>query len=189
MLLRSLVSGSKSSFLPRLFSPTATSSASRTMSSPLDSMWERSRWLDVSTIRRDGKTIDGKWENVPLFTKNEAVPFPAMEACTLEQQNVSFPNGYEADVKLVCISFHQAGFDWIRAWMNPFLDKFPAAKNNSKHVTKNGKSVAVLELSIVEFGFLRMVKSTFANNLKALVPANRINDTVLSFGGLMVSNR
>ena len=85
-----------------------------------------------------------------------------------------------ADVcKVVCFSCKDFGFQLLRKWIDPVLEKYPSSKSLQS-------SVSFLEIVHIEFGFLAMAKGVFASNLKEKVKQPEHESTILVFGSLTV---
>ncbi len=137
------------------------------------------RWLDVSAVKRVGKSFDGVFESQPLNNKHTVDYFPPIKGFSLNHKDVVIPDDYKGDVKLVVFSFQEYGFELVRKWLNPFLERFATELNN--------KSIVALEISFVEFSFLSIAKKSFANGIKTALGNNRLDETAVTFGGVMVS--
>jgi hypothetical protein len=146
------------------------------------------KWLDVSIIKQSGKVFEPQLQ---LIEKSEAEKFPDVQATTLEGVAVTLPHDIRGHVKLVAFSFKHYGFSLVKSWTEPFMLKYPNALDSFLTVSDDNsrsrkQQVVMLEICFVEYGFLSVAKSMFANNLKNQLPSSQRANTVLAFGGVMV---
>ncbi len=143
------------------------------------------RWLEVGVVRRKGRTSTGDFENTPFSNKNTADFFPTLKAYSLEQKDILVPDQFPAKSKLVFLSFQNFGFEGVRQWMDPIVQRYPDAVSKDGNST-TVKKLEILELSFVEFGFLKLVRNSFASNMKSTFPEQRWSHTGLMFGESLV---
>lgn len=148
------------------------------------------KWLDVSIVSRNGRAFDA---DKALITKSQADTFPALKAYSLDGQSVLIPDHIDAKAKLVVFSFKHYGFSLVRSWIDPFIGKYnasslPATSASSAKVPATKAGAVAYEVCFVEYSFLSMAKSVFANNIRSNINPAQVNNTALVFGGVRVSH-
>ena len=142
------------------------------------------RWLDVTIVKRKGRAYPA---DTQLIDISQSVKFPPLKCFLLTGEEVSIPQYYENNeqkksVKLIAFSFKHYGFTLIRSWLDPFLLRY---RIGDKNLTED-KDIMAIEICFVEYSFLSMAKSVFANNIKNQINHSQIDYTVMSFGSIMV---
>lgn len=156
------------------------------------------QWLDVSIVSRKGRAFDA---SKSLISKADADSFPMTKVYALNGQNVTIPDHIDAKAKLVVFSFKHYGFSLVRSWLDPFIAKYnvpqlPADQTPNSAQTKetegtkrgitNPTGAVAYEICFVEYSFLSMAKSVFANNIKQNVDPGQVDRTGLVFGNVKV---
>ena len=138
-------------------------------------------WLSLEFVKMKGRVYA---PNKQLIPKNESfMKFPNVIGTTLNGNEIvtsNYLNSNENDKllsknKLVVFYFKEFGYDLTQSWVIPFEKKY-------------GIKIPIIEISFVEYSFLSFTKQLFVSNLKKIIPQNRWESTILTFGGLKVSN-
>ena len=139
------------------------------------------KWMDISVIKYQGRVHPPDY--MPLPTTNiQCIPFPLdttvttlnRETMTIDEMSPIIPGtDNERGLRFISFSFKSWGATLSNSWLQPFL------------ASDLGGVIPCLDISVVEWRFLNLVKGSFINKSKEVVPEVRWHKTAYAFGGLM----
>jgi hypothetical protein len=140
------------------------------------------KWLDFSVFKNNGRIFE---PSASLIDEKIAETFPKLASTNLNGLTVSLPDGVEATVKLIAISFNENGHETTKSWTDPFIQKFQTKNINSKE-EEIKYNVVTIDVNFVDFSFLSFARSIFVTNLKKNADQAQHQNIFLNFGGVLV---
>lgn len=152
-------------------------------------MIDLAKWVDTTVTAMNGKVFESATELIPV---DQAKVFPTQDCfCLLEGEPASIPHDIVADVKVVMFSFRHYGFSLLRSWMDVLDEQkevLSNAKNNCNESTILSSQIQMVEICYIETGIFSMAKNMMAKSVRNKVESNRLSNSYLKFGGIMVSS-
>jgi hypothetical protein len=133
-----------------------------------------SNWLDVSVVKIKGRLYPADNWLIPI-ENSLCIPFPVeTQLTTLSGEEKSVDDiASSSAVRLVTFSFKQYGHTLAETWAKAVLESNLA------------KSIPVVSMCFVEYGFLSLAKGAFIKGLKGQVDPTRWERTGYVFGGVL----
>lgn len=141
--------------------------------------FELSDRQSVKILHKDGRAFPPGTSMLPLYNLNTAEYFPAIKAVTLDGKDVEVPESYNANVKLVGVSFQGYGYELLTSWLDPFCKKYPQGASDN--------SVKTIQVCWNKYRFLSLFKNFFIRTIKSDIDPVLHNQTVVTFENMTVS--